>query len=213
MPAKKRARTDPKNAELIELLNSKYASNSEEFRVFMPQVAQILDRMNSPRQFTKSPFGLTQHEKAFHQKKLGDILEAVEEGFATGEQAVKGLEHCATLIHDGSLLDEVRHETLVKLLKAAVGKSPGTFKRNETIKIADGGASREVVNRISIVRGVCLELDRNMRLVSITVSPTKVRERRKMLGIIGIGSDREGKRDVSIRHDEYLAEIAPHGAC
>lgn len=209
MPANKRVRS--KNTELIELLNSKYASNSKKFRAFMPEVAQILDRMNSPRQFTKSPFGLTEHEKSFHQKNLGCILEAVEGGLATEEQAIKGLEHCATLIHDGSLPDEVRHETLVKLLKAAVGKSPGTFKRNETIEIADDGASREVVNNASFVRGVRLDLDRDMRLVSITVSPAKVKERRKLLGIVGIGRDKESKCDVSIRHDEYLAEIDPHG--
>ena len=201
-----------KNNELVELLQSKYISNPKKFRSFMPEVAQMLDRTNAPRRLAKSPFGLTEHEKAFHQKNLDGILGMLKGGVTSKEQAIEGLEHCATLIHDDSLPEEVRHETLVKLLKAAVGKSPGSFKRNETVKIADDGVSGEVVNRISLVRGVYLELDRNMHLVSISVSPSKVRERRKMLGIIGIGRDRDGQRDVSVRHDEYLAEIDPHGS-
>ena len=208
----KRKSSKSKNNELIELLNSKYASNPKKFRSFMPEVAQMLDRMNTPRRLAKSPFGLTEHEKAFHQKNLGGILGMVEEGVASEEQAIKGLERCATLIHDDSLPEDVRHETLVKLLKAAVGKSPGSFRRNETVKVAPDGASGEIVNKVSLVRGVYLELDRNMHLVSISVSPSKVRERRKMLGIIGIGRDRDGQRDVSGRHDEYLAEIDPHGS-
>ena len=210
MPTRKlnKAQTDI----LVELLETKYRVEPENFGAYLPEVAQILDGMNPPRRLAQSPFGLTEREKAFHQKNLGGILEMVEEGAASPEQAIKGLEHCATLIHDDSMPKEVRHETLVKLLKAAVGKSPGSFKSKKTIRIAPDGVSTEIVNKVSLVRGVYLELDRNMSLVSISVSPSKVRERRKMLGIVGIGRDREGKRDVSVRHDEYLAEIDPHGS-
>lgn len=44
-----------------------------------------------------------------------------------------------------------------------------------------------------------------------SVSPHKVkqRQRRKMFAFVGIGQDE--KTDVALRHDEYLAEIDPHG--
>lgn len=200
-----------KNNELVELLQLKYISNPKKFRSFMPDVAQLLDRMNPPRKFAKSSFGLTDREKDFHKGRLDAILQLVDEGTASEEQAIKGMEHCAALIHDDSLPKDVKYEKLVKLIKSAVGKSPGSFKKVTTINVAGAGVSSEIANKVSLVRGVYLELDREMRLVSISVLPSKVRERRKLMGIVGIGQDREGKCDVSVRHDEYLAEIDPHG--
>ena len=58
-------------------------------------------------------------------------------------------------------------------------------------------------------RGVILNLDGDMRLVSATVIPHKIRERDRLMSIVGIGHD--SKTDVAARHDDYLAEISPHG--
>ena len=49
------------------------------------------------------------------------------------------------------------------------------------------------------------DLDTEMRLVSITIIPRKIREGRKMMSIVGIA--RDSRNDISINHDEILAEI------
>jgi hypothetical protein len=113
------------------------------------------------------------------------------------------------LVQDDSLPEDVDYETLVSLLRAAIGKSPGSFKSVKIVPIKDG-EGRELINHVSLVRGVVLDLDRDMRLVSITVTPRKVRERRKLLRFVGIGKDIAS--DVALRHDDYLAEIEPHAA-
>ena len=79
-------------------------------------------------------------------------------------------------------------------------------KTNTTIPV-DSGSNGEPTYHISLVRGVVMNLDLSMRLVSITVTPRKVRERRKLMRIVGIG--RDPASDVSAKHDEYLAEQTP----
>lgn len=196
---------------LANLLYSKYAANPQKFCSDMPDVAQMLDAMNPPRRrLHKSTFGLTAREVKRHQDALTETLAKAASGDATAAEAIKGLERCAFLIKDDSLPSEANYETLSGLLKAAVGKRPASFKKSAKIAVADDQPSREVISEISLVKGVLLGLDREMRLISISVSPHKVRQRRKMLAFVGIGQDT--KTDVAMRHDEYLSEIEPHGA-
>lgn len=49
-----------------------------------------------------------------------------------------------------------------------------------------------------------------MKLISVTISPQRYRERKKLMAFVGIGKDTA--TDVAMRHDDYLAEIDPHGA-
>ena len=194
---------------LAKLMYSKYAANPQKLRSDMPDVAQMLDAMNPPRRLHKSTFGLTEREAKRHQDALTETLAKAASGDATADEAIKGLERCAFLIRDDSLPSEANYETLSNLLKAAVGKRPASFKKSEKIAVADE-PQREVISEVSLVKGVLLGLDREMRLISISVSPHKVKQRRKMLAFVGIGQDT--KTDVALRHDEYLAEIDPHGA-
>lgn len=143
------------------------------------------------------------------QFALTQTLAAVASGDATPEESVKGLEHCAFLIRDDNLPAEADYEVLCALFKAAFGKRPASFKKSEMIEVTDGHAADDVVHRFSLVRGVSLELDREMRLISVSVSPRKVRQRRKLLSFVGAGQDADP--DVARRHDEYLARINPHG--
>ena len=122
-------------------------------------------------------------------------------------EALKALERCASLILDDELPKEAGHKYLVRIFEAAVGRPPGSFKANTTIPMGAHG-SEAPAHRVSLVRGVVLNLDANMRLVSATVTPRKVRERKEMLKIAGIGHDPAS--DVSVRHDDYLAEQSPH---
>ena len=197
--------------ELVEVLRAKYSAEPQKFRAYLPDVAQMLDRMSPPRRPSRSPFGLTVRERAFHQSSLAEILSRLTEDALSSDRAIKGLEHCATLIEDDSLPEYVRHDVLVKLLKSAIGKSPGTFKKNETIRIAESQPSEDVVNRVSLVRGVYLELDRESRLVSISVVPREVKERKKLLAIVGMIDDPVS--DMSTRYEDYLylPETDPHG--
>ena len=199
-----------KNTDLLELLYSKYTSDPQGFRSYLPDVAQILDVMKPSRRSTKSPFGLTQRERDYHQRRLAELLEKMRSGAIPSGHAIKGLEHCAILIQDDNLPEEADYETLVKLLKCAIGKSPGSFKKSETIRVDDNHPVEVAVNRISLVRGVSLALDRETRLVAITISPHRAKQRRKMLAFVGIGQDI--KEDVALRHDDYLTERGPHAA-
>lgn len=191
-----------KHDELVRLLTLKFNRDPKKFRAYLPEVAQMLDEYNPPPKPNRSPFVLTEKERAFHQDSLASIFARLHEKGLSVEQAVEGLEHCAVLLEDYFLLEGVRHDDRVKLLKAAVGKSPGSFKRNETIMIADGKSSEDVVNKLSFVRGVYLELDREFRLVSISVVPRQVRERKKLMAIVGMIDD--PVTDVSTRYEDYL---------
>lgn len=188
--------------ELVRLLTLKFNRDPKKFRAYLPEVAQMLDEYNPPPEPKRSPFVLTEKERAFHQDSLANIFARLDEKGLSVEQAVEGLEHCAVLLEDYFLLEGVRHDDRVKLLKAAVGKSPGSFRRNETIMIADGKSSEDVVNKLSFVRGVYLELDREFRLVSISVVPRQVRERKKLMAIVGMIDD--PVTDVSTRYEDYL---------
>ena len=209
MPTRKFDRAT--TASVMDLLEQRYSLEPEKFRAFLPDIAQVFDAMYESRRSKKPPFNLTERERAYHRESLVKTLQCPDGDNLTSEQAIKAFEHCANLIRDDSLPDEVRYPTMVRLLKAAVGKSPGSFRKNETIIVGHEQSSKDVINRVSVIRGVHLELDRDMRLVSISVSPYKFRQRRKLLSIVGVG--RDTKSDVSIRHDDYLAEIDPHGTC
>ena len=75
--------------------------------------------------------------------------------------------------------------------------------------LIEGHGTGEPIHHSSLVRGVVADLDLGMRLVSITVTPRKVREGNKMMGIVGIGHGL--CPDVAARHDDYLLEQEPHG--
>lgn len=91
-------------------------------------------------------------------------------------------------------------------MKVALGKSPGSYKRKTTVPV--GQEDGDALDHVSVLRGVYLDLDRERRLVSISINPRKVRERKKLMSIVGIGKDPQP--DVAARHDDYLAMQDPH---
>ena len=194
---------------LTDLLRAKYRENPAVFREYLPGAAELLleppPRRNKPR----SPFGLTEQELRYHYAELEELLEKQREGAVSAEEAAKGLQHCAALIRDDNLPDEVGYDVLKNLVRAVIGKSPSSYRSKTTLSLKENGeiSSHE---RVSAIRGVYLDLDRDTRLVSITINPTKVRERRKLMELVGIGKDPEA--DVASRHDDYLAGQEPHGA-
>lgn len=192
---------------LIELLQARYREDPKGFREYLPGVAELLPESSTARGETKSPFGLTKSDIAFHRAGLADVLDKMETGSATAPEAAKGLQHCAALIMDDSLPEEAGYEKMKSLVRAALGKSPGSYKSKATVKIGEGNGY--VHERVSAIRGVYLELDRRRRLVSISINPRKVRERRELMRFVGASKDPDPH--VSSRHDDYLASADPHG--
>lgn len=172
----------------------------------MPEVAQALDVMYPQPHRLRSPFGLTEHERAHRQNTLSESLIGLKKGTLTYEEAVRALEYCAALIEDDSLPETVERETLVHLLRPVIGRAVGSFKASTTVPVRDARKGDEAeLRQISLIRGVVLNLTGDLRLVSVTISPAKVREWRKLQSFVGIASD--AASDVAERHDDYLAEI------
>ena len=192
---------------IIDLLQAKRKEAPEGFRNYLPSIVDILPTP-PPKRPAKSPFGLTEREFVFHKTGLQEALEKVESGNADPEDAVNGLQHYANIkIHDSFSMDAT-FDMAQRLFKAAFGKSHRSYKRKTTIPLAGEGAG-PVQEQVTILRGVYLELDRNRRLVSVSINPTKVKEMAKIMKIVGIIKD--APPDLAEKHDDYLAMIDPHG--
>ena len=142
------------------------------------------------------------------------MLHRIDDGTVTADEAVKGLQHCAALIKDDNLpygwdenlSHEMGYEVKKGLLRAALGKSPGSYRSKTTVPVSgDGGP---ILESVSVIMGVFLNLDRNRRLVSVSIDPGKYRARRKAMAFVGASRDNP---DVASRHDDYLAMQDPHG--
>ena len=193
--------------KLIELLQARYREDPKGFRKFLPGAVDLLPEQAPGRARRRSLFGLTEQEIAFHLAELAEVFGKLDKGSVTPEEAARGLQHCAALIVDDNLPEEADYEKLKRLIRAGIGKSPGSYKSKATIQIGEG--SGDVHERVSAIRGVYLDLDRSRRLVSISIHPRKVRERRQLMKFVGASKD--PRPDVSSRHDEYLASGEPHG--
>ena len=190
----------------FEILVSQYRTDPKLLELHFPEVSQIVRRVVEPSRVSRPHFSLTEREKARHVKELVAVMEMEA---PASQDAVRALEHCAVLIQDDFMTTHVNHQTVVSLFKSVFGKSPGSIRKNTTIPV-EGKEEVEPIYHSSLVRGVVADLDLGMRLVSVTVTPRKMREGSKMMSIVGIGDD--PCPDVSVRHDDYLADQAPHGS-
>ena len=199
---------------LIDLLQAKYREDPEGFRKYLPGAAELLPELPPKQSRPRSPFGLTERELSYHRNGLSEVLARIDEGTLTSGEAVQGLRHCAALIRDDnlpygwdeSLSHEMGCEVLKGLLRVALGKSPGSYKTKTTVPVGEGGGP--VVEQVSVIMGVLLDLDTNRRLVSVSIHPGKYRKRRKLMEFVGASSDPEP--DVALRHDDYLVMQDPH---
>ena len=184
---------------------SRYEVDPDWVKRNLPEIGEILSQAVSSPRTTRSPFVLTERERAFHIESLPGVedLDTLQP-----EDAIKALERCAALILDDSLPFAFNHRALTRLFVAAFGVSPRSFDSDATLAV-DGRNGEDAARSASMTRGVILNLDGDMRLVSATIIPHKIRERDMLMSIVGIGHD--SKRDVAARHDDYLAEISPHG--
>ena len=194
--------------QLIQLLQAKRREDPKGFSKYLPGVEELLPEL--PKRRFRSPFGLTERERSYHRDGLAEALARLEAGAIGAEKAVKALQHCAELIRDDNLpAIESRHAVMNQFIKLVIGKAPGSYKAKTTIPMGED-PNAVVLEQVSVIRGVYLNLGKSNRLVSISVHPGKVRERRELMKIVGIGTDPAS--DVAARHDDYLAMQYPHGA-
>lgn len=190
----------------FEILVTRYRADPGLLERHFPEVSQIVRQVVERSRASRPRFSLTEGEKAHHVKELTGVSDM---DVPSPQDAIKALEHCAVLIQDDFMTPHVNHQLVVSLFKVAFGKAPGAIRRNTTIPM-EGQEAVEPIYHSSLVRGVVADLDLRMRLVSITVTPRKMREGSNMMSIVGIGDD--PCPDVSARHDHYLAEQEPHGS-
>ena len=195
---------------IIDLLQAKRRKDPDGFRKYLPDVARLLPDPPIERAKPRPPvFALTEQERSYHKAGLSDALSKLQEGIITPEDAAKGLQHCANMLKDDifSLPEEADHDTLKALIRAVVGKSPGSLKSKTTVPLEQDGQG-PVVEQVSVILGVYLDLDENGQLVSISIDPVEVRKWPKIMKFVGASRD---EPDVALRHDYYLSLQDPHG--
>ena len=196
-----------KERNLIELLQARYREDPKGFREFLPGVAELLHEHSPRRVRTESRNRLTENEIAFHRAGLADILDKMETGSVTAREAIEALQHCAVLIVDDNLPEEADYKKLKRMINTVIGRSPESYKSEATVQISEGNG--DIHEQVSAIRGVYLDLDTRMRLVSISIDSRKVRERRALMEFVGASKDPDPL--ASSRHDDYLTSEDPHG--
>lgn len=200
----------PNNKDIFDLLQARRRKDPKAFRKFLPGAEELLPPLER-RPRTRSPFGLTERERAFHEDGLATELSKLHQGVISRSDTVKALSHAAQLIRDDNLPLEANHEIMKNLTAVAIGKSPSSVKAKTTFPLVEDSEST-VLESVPAIRGVHLNLGKGYKLVSISVIPAKVREFQAMTKVVGIGADLDAATDVSARHDDYLAMQDPHGA-
>ena len=194
----------------FDYLIEKYKADPEWFERNLPDITDMVREASLPLPPPRPSFNLTEAERLQHTEALLAILNVPK---PCPQDAVMALEHCAVLVQDNFMTPHVGRDKVVPLFETAFGKSHESFEEDMTIPIEERGTG-EPFYHSSLLRGVVIGLDKKRRLVSVTVTPSKVREYHRLRSIVGIA--RDPCEDVSIRHDDYLAEeiyrakISPH---
>ena len=188
----------PKSREsILNALLNKYQADPEGFHSYLPEVAQELEQLFPSRRRNSHRSALTELERERLHKVL---LQLFSEKTLSSEKAIQALEYCATLIQDESLPPEVDRKILLSLLHQATGIPFSKVKKATKIPVREGKA----IKGVAFLRGVYLHLTWNDRLIAISISPAKLKERSKALKFVGIAKDTAS--DVAQNHDAYLAK-------
>jgi len=192
----KSRRTDRRD-HILQVLANKFLADPERFRSYLPELVPEIAAQLSPAGSRGHVSKLTEIERG----RLRDLLMKIpRDKLLTEQQAIQALEYCATLIQDESLPNEIDRKTILTFLSRVIGAPLSKVKKKTEKTVGNGNE----VKRIAVLRGVCLHLTWDDRLVAVSVSPTRVRERAGALRFVAIGQDCSS--NVSREHDRYLGE-------
>ena len=141
---------------LVELLQAKRREDPKGFVEYLPGVSELLSELPPGSSGMRPPSALTNRELSYHREGLSEALGKLGEGVVTVEEAAKGLRHCANLIRDDSLTEDVGYEELKALVRAAIGKSPRSYTSKTTVPV--GEATLVLLSNESPRSGVCTSI-------------------------------------------------------
>lgn len=182
---------------ILNSLLNKFRTDPEGFCSYLPDVAKELEQSFAPHRKGQHSSNLTELERERLVKALLVLLGKMD---LSKEEAVRGLEYCATLIQDRNLPPEVQRSTLLRFYQQAAGTSLSSVMKSLRFDMAAGQEAKE----IALLRGVHLHLTWDDKLVAMSVRPEKAKERSKALNFVGLWSD--SASDVALHHDSYLVE-------
>ncbi|GEM_PF-5101078 len=209
MQKNKRKLSQKEKEELIGILLNKYLIDKDGLQRALPELVQRLDII-FPRarevENTPPPIRLTELELSTARTILEKVLNALDSGVVSKEQALIGLESWAVLVCGGSDFDYLyqQEEKLWQLIEKATGRD----LRSRTKSYRKTFQDREAARPVKILRGLTFQLTQDMRLSGIILDAAELRKRQKALSFVGIAAD--SATDVAARHDDYLFEIYSH---
>jgi len=186
----------------------------DRFRRYFPDLVDIV-RVEHPA--TLNGFGLTERERENRIKRFKECLATLPtdpkvpiEGLQEYREVAKeALQHYGALAGADTRWrpDDVPSRTISRLVSIVIGKPLSDVQRKSEFMVA-GATEKPVKREVAVLAGVRLTMTWDYALVSIKVDPAQRRRASRFLGLVGSGND--PRSDVSIRHDDYLAEEAPH---
>lgn len=205
---KGKSKTRDSASAVFEILMRRFRDDPAGFRQYLPEIAQILDA-DMPRRLPSTPYHLTERERDRRLGGLKSALDRLEAGTLDSLGAITALEDFATLADDGNVPDALDEPLKRRLFALVAGRAPSTFNAQTELPVSheDDG---QPVHEIALLRGVRLHLTWDMRLVSLSIAPARLRERRQALAFVGSTADEAS--DVSRDHDRYIGEMSAHGA-
>ena len=181
----RRSRSESGRETIVDRVLAHYRLDTESFRARMPDVAEALDSMFPPPRLSRTPFGLTENERAHRELTLRNLLKDLRRGEISTGDTTRTLEQCAVLAEDDSLGVEVDRRTLLQLLRLFLGKPVSSITTVTTIPATDD-TNAKAARHISLLRGIVLDLTTDMRLVSITINPSRIKGRQRIMRFVAM---------------------------
>jgi hypothetical protein len=164
---------------IFQILINKYRVNPETLRCCLPEVIPEIEKLVSASNRRSNVSGLTEIER---ERLLSFLFHIPKDNSVTKDEAIRALEYCATLIQDESLPNEIDRKVVLTYLHYVINSSLSDIDKKSKITLSDGVEAKT----LAILRGVYLHLTWNDKLIAVSISPTKMKERPHAMRLIGI---------------------------
>ena len=120
---------------IIDLLQAKRKEDPDGFRDYLPAVSELLPSLK--HEDGKTPLDLRDEEMESHRVGLRQALSKLESGAITPAEAIKGLEQCVFVMKYDFWKEDLWHDSVLGLVKAALGKPPESFLSVTTVRVSE----------------------------------------------------------------------------